>query len=338
MLPPLREELSLHPGPTAADGASTWTLRDPVRNSFFRLGWAAFEILVRWTAGSPAAIQQLVHDETALAIEAHEVEALADFLAANQLLRPRTPADSVRLSRMAAAQKQSWADVIAGQTLFVFESPDDQERLAVVEAHIRTLAYQSQSVFFDAAFREQALVIREQLATAMAERMSLGAETARLTIIAAASGTVVDLLPDLHRGDWLSPREQLATIRGDGGSVIDAYVKESDLSRIKVGDAATFYSDAAEQPPLRRSIDMTATLLLTEPELASPYGGGIAVRSKKSGLAPEGAVYRVRLEAHGRSVPDAQLRGAWQISGQSETLVGKTARSVAAVVMRESGL
>ena len=29
-LPPLREELSLHAGPTAPDGAPTWTLRDPV--------------------------------------------------------------------------------------------------------------------------------------------------------------------------------------------------------------------------------------------------------------------------------------------------------------------
>jgi len=697
VLPPLREELSLHPGPTAVDGGPTWTLRDPVRNSFFRIGWAAFEILARWSAGSPAAIQQQVNAETALAIDEHDVEALVDFLSANQLLRARTREDSVRMARRARAQKQTWAGwllhhylfvrvplirpdrfldrtigcvrwiytsgfvwatalalllglflihqqwdsfrttlvntltitgalyyalalscvktihefghaytakrlgcrvptmgvallvlwpvlytdvnetwtlphrrdrlavggagmiaeltiaawatvlwgllpdgparqtafvlaavtwlsslainlspfmrfdgyfllmdavnmpnlharsfamarwwlreflfglaeeppegfspvrqhllvgfafvvwayrlavfigiavlvyhffikilgvalfcveigwfvalpivhelrqwhlrrvpilrsrrgrwtaagaslvllavivpwhtrigapamlkadgnisvfiptaarlaeqkiaqgqhVIAGQTLFIFESPDDQARLAMAEARIKTLTYQSQSIFYDVAFREQASVIREQLATAVAERVSLQAQTAQLTIVAAASGTVVDLLPGLHRGDWLSPREQLATIRGDAGSVIDAYVKEGDLSRIRLGDQATFYSDAADQTALRctvRFIDMTTTLLLTDPELASTNGGGVAVRGKKSGLAPVGAVYRVRLEPQDRTVPVVQLRGEVQISGQRETLLAQTAKSVAAVVMRESGI
>jgi len=48
----LREELTLHPGPVAADGAPTWSLQDPVRNAFFRIDWPTFEILSRWSAGS----------------------------------------------------------------------------------------------------------------------------------------------------------------------------------------------------------------------------------------------------------------------------------------------
>ena len=243
-----------------------------------------------------------------------------------------------RLTELKATQGQH---VIAGQTLFVFDSPDEQGRLTIVEAQIKTLTYQSQSIFYDAAFREQASVIRDQLATAVAERVSLQAEAARLTVVAPSSGTVVDLLPDLHPGDWLSPREQLATIRGDSGSLIDAFVKEGDLSRIKLGDTATFYSDAADQRPLRctvQFVDMTATLLLTELELASTYGGSVTVRGKKSGLVPEGAIYRVRLEPLDRIVPVAQLRGEVQISGKSESLLAQTAKSVTAVVMREGGI
>lgn len=38
-LPPLREDLRLLPGPSGEDGAPTWTLHDPARNRFFRIGW-----------------------------------------------------------------------------------------------------------------------------------------------------------------------------------------------------------------------------------------------------------------------------------------------------------
>lgn len=44
-LPPLREELGLHPGPALATGEPSYTLEDPVRNQFFRIDWLTFEIL-----------------------------------------------------------------------------------------------------------------------------------------------------------------------------------------------------------------------------------------------------------------------------------------------------
>ena len=53
-VPELRDDLQLFPGPPAYDGASTWTVYDPVRGRYFRLGREAFEMLARWQAGSPA--------------------------------------------------------------------------------------------------------------------------------------------------------------------------------------------------------------------------------------------------------------------------------------------
>jgi len=41
-LPALREDLRLLEGPAAGDGAPTWTLYDPPRGRYFRIGWAAF--------------------------------------------------------------------------------------------------------------------------------------------------------------------------------------------------------------------------------------------------------------------------------------------------------
>jgi putative peptide zinc metalloprotease protein len=49
--PALREELDLLPGPVLPDGQPSWTLHDPVRNLFFQLDWASFEVFKRWHLG-----------------------------------------------------------------------------------------------------------------------------------------------------------------------------------------------------------------------------------------------------------------------------------------------
>jgi putative peptide zinc metalloprotease protein len=244
-------------------------------------------------------------------------------------------------ARLVAQRVQEGQHVIAGQILFIFDSPEIVTRRATIEAQIKTLQYQAQSISYDGDFRAQASVIREQLATAVTERAAMDAEMARLTVTAGAPGTVVDLLPDLHANDWISPDDQLATIRGDGGAVIDAYVRESDLARISLGDTAEFYSDAADQravPCTITFIDRSATPVLTDPELASSYGGGIPVRARKSGLAPEGAVYRLRLEARGLAIQPVRLRGQVEIAGLRESMLSRTAKSVIAVLMREGGI
>ena len=70
-LPPLREDLRLYPGPTSRDGSPSWRILDPVRNSFFEIGWLEFELLARWG-------------------EAREAAALAARVAAETPLKPST--------------------------------------------------------------------------------------------------------------------------------------------------------------------------------------------------------------------------------------------------------
>jgi len=55
LLPPVREDLRLYPGPAARDGSPTWRILDPVRNSFFEIGWLEFELLARWKEHKDAA-------------------------------------------------------------------------------------------------------------------------------------------------------------------------------------------------------------------------------------------------------------------------------------------
>jgi putative peptide zinc metalloprotease protein len=96
-LPPLREELSLLPGPVLADGQPSHTLHDPVRNLFFQLDWPAFEILQRWQMGSARRIAEVISQQTPLQLDEHDVDEVVAFFQDNQLLQAR-PGQAARFA------------------------------------------------------------------------------------------------------------------------------------------------------------------------------------------------------------------------------------------------
>jgi putative peptide zinc metalloprotease protein len=116
-LPSLREELSLHPGPAALDGAPTWTIRDPVRNRYFRIGWAAFEALSRW-GGTAAEVATAVNGETTLDLDEDDIVNVAKFLHGNQLTQVASHNDTLRLAEQAAAEDHSWFNWLLHHYLF----------------------------------------------------------------------------------------------------------------------------------------------------------------------------------------------------------------------------
>ncbi|MGP9820166.1 HlyD family efflux transporter periplasmic adaptor subunit [Salinarimonas sp. NSM] len=87
----------LHEGPPGGDGAPTWTLEDPARARYFRIGWAEVEMLARWEAGDPAAIAAAVSQATTLALAPADVEAFARFLVSANLVQVRGPDANARL-------------------------------------------------------------------------------------------------------------------------------------------------------------------------------------------------------------------------------------------------
>jgi putative peptide zinc metalloprotease protein len=117
-LPPLREELTIHPGPVGHDGAPTWTLHDPLRNQFYRLTWSAFEVLSRWHLGGLEQVAESVSQETTLHMEAEDVVDVVEFLARGQLLKPTTSKDVARLLAIHDAQKSGWMTWLLHHYLF----------------------------------------------------------------------------------------------------------------------------------------------------------------------------------------------------------------------------
>lgn len=118
-LPPIREELILHEGPPTREGAPTWTLEDPPRARFFRIGWAEVEMLARWELGDPAAIAQAVSRETTLALAPDDVEAFTRFLAGANLVQVRGPDGNARLAEQARAARMSPLSFVLKNYLFV---------------------------------------------------------------------------------------------------------------------------------------------------------------------------------------------------------------------------
>jgi len=116
-LPPLREELTLLPGPVLADGQPSHTLHDPSRHLFFQLDWPTFEVLKRWGLDDPGLIASEVSAQTTLQLDAEDVVAVGKFLDQNQLLQPAV-GQAGELARRAKVRRGSLGEWLLHNYLF----------------------------------------------------------------------------------------------------------------------------------------------------------------------------------------------------------------------------
>jgi Membrane-fusion protein len=108
LLPSLRQELTLHPGPEQPDGSPGWVLHDPAANRFFLLGWASFEMLSRWSAHDAGQLMQAVNTQTTLTLELNDIWQLVQFLRENQLLQTQESEDLWRFHQRQHRGYLSW--------------------------------------------------------------------------------------------------------------------------------------------------------------------------------------------------------------------------------------
>lgn len=118
VLPEIRQELTLHPGPTESDGSPSWTLHDPCSNRFYQLGWASFEILRRWDLGSAERVLASIRAETTLDLDEDDIAAVVSFLSRHQLLVAQSEEGSRGLWRVRQAARPSRAMWLLKNYLF----------------------------------------------------------------------------------------------------------------------------------------------------------------------------------------------------------------------------
>lgn len=117
-LPSLRADLQLQAAAPALDGSPRWTLADPVRGRYFKLGTAAMRLLRHWSLGDPDKVLQAANREPGLPLDGVELEQLLNFLRGHDLITALDPHQRASYSLKAAAQRQTLWQVLLHQYLF----------------------------------------------------------------------------------------------------------------------------------------------------------------------------------------------------------------------------
>lgn len=107
MLPALRPDLQLSPAAPGLDGAPQWTLADPLRGRYFKLGAAAVRLLRHWTLGEPQRVLAAANAEPGLPLGQGELEDMLQFLSSHDLIAALDDKQRASYAMKATAQRQS---------------------------------------------------------------------------------------------------------------------------------------------------------------------------------------------------------------------------------------
>jgi len=122
VLPPLREDLRLIAGASAADGSPTWVIVDPVRGKYFQIGWSAYQILSRWSGRSAGAVLSQIHADTTCRATTQDIDDLLRFLYRNHLMREPPQGGYRAYAAQAEAVRPQWLMWLVHHYLF-FQIP-----------------------------------------------------------------------------------------------------------------------------------------------------------------------------------------------------------------------
>lgn len=106
-LPALRCDLQLSPAAAALDGSPQWTLADPLRGRYFKLGSAALRLLRHWALGDGQRVLAAANEEPGTPLDETHLEELLSFLREHDLIAAADAEQRASYASKAAAQRQS---------------------------------------------------------------------------------------------------------------------------------------------------------------------------------------------------------------------------------------
>lgn len=235
--------------------------------------------------------------------------------------------------------------VAQGQVLFGLESPDllVSEQRATGLADARGQELLGLSGLQDG--EERRGLLKSQQDKFLAEASLFSGELSRLQLSAPFAGRLVDLDPQLTAGVWVQPRQLLASVVDPSKWVVEVFVPESDVARVRVGDKAQAYLGIRSQTVLQGrvlEVDTTRTLSLPHSMLDATAGGPIATirptaDDKRPERGPKDAIYRVKIALDDPQPVLQMMLTNVVISGEPRAWLPEIVTRILAVGIRESG-
>lgn len=230
-----------------------------------------------------------------------------------------------------------------GQALFALESPDLRLAGERATAAAATREHELLGLAGMPDGEERRLRTTLELDRSRAEADLYAGQQQRLQIAAPFAGRVVDVDPLLAPGVWVHPRQALAMLIDPSQWVVDTYISESDLSRVRLGDKARVEAGAGPLQALEGQvveIDAARVSSLPHRLLDSQYGGPIATVPGASGRAdgvPRASLFRVRVRLNTPPAANHMALARVVIQGQSRSLLSEGLAHAGSVIVRESG-
>lgn len=230
------------------------------------------------------------------------------------------------------------------QSIFAFDAPLLRSQSSVNESRQAANRWVSGVATMNTETLGQWGSLSAQRDVSNAEGQVIRSDLNNYRVSAPFDGRLHLVDPDLRSGQWLLHGEKLAHLVGQKDVRVVAYVQDVDVRRLQTGQAAMFFADSGAGPAFELVVDKIHSdrvRTLTEPELASHFGGSVMVREQKGQLFPEGAYYRVELLP--RNAQDSadlmnfKWRGRVYVSSTAEPLLAPLFRTGLSVLIRESG-
>ncbi|MDO8318064.1 HlyD family efflux transporter periplasmic adaptor subunit [Rhodoferax sp.] len=247
-------------------------------------------------------------------------------------------------AQVAALPIQTGQRLRVGDLLVQLEATEPQVRHLKARQNVLFADWQLAAASVSALERPRLPVLRQELAAAQAEAAAAQSELDKLANLAPFDGVVVDLSPELQPGDWVQRHEPIASLIDPASWRVDAYFTDEQIERLHIGDHGRFFPETPGAAVLDlqvERIDRDASRALPERLLAAAHGGTVLARDSHGTLVPERAIYKVSLRVStAQSTPNVlvgERRGQVVVYGQATALLEDFARTLATLLVRESG-
>jgi putative peptide zinc metalloprotease protein len=226
--------------------------------------------------------------------------------------------------------------------LIALHVPNLEHKVEAQQYRIEALSIRLQRARFDTNDLEQIDVLKQLMLSARTELNALLDIQSNLLVAAPLNGTVVEWADALEPGRWINTDERLGLLQSTDDATIKAFVDEENLSRLDTGYIGRFFPDDAAQTSLLAYISEIGESNIDElakPYLSESYDGPFKTHVSEQGTEQlNTTVYPVTLKPTLSIHAPAQVtRGVVIVEGEAISIFERLYRSIAAVLIRESG-